>query len=116
MPFPQAPYHVHVDKVQVSGSDVSGAQFKLENVTKSTETRESSSEPDSNITINLAECGDWDLNDVIKITATYSGKTGSDTHQVVAGDNGYHDFGTIACVGAARRNRFIGGLVHRPVH
>lgn len=101
MPFPQSPYYVQVTKAQVASVDVSGVQYKLENTTKSTETLKSSSESDSNITINLAECGDWDLNDNIKITATYYGKLISDTHQVVSGDNSVHDFGTLALADAS---------------
>lgn len=101
MAFPQAPYTIRVGKVQVNSVDVSGAQFRLENTTKSTETLKSSSETDSNITINLAECGDWDINDNIKLTGYYYGKVGSSVHQVVAGDNGAHNFETIALSDAA---------------
>ena len=96
MSFPQMPYYVLVSKVQLSSVDVSGTQFRLENVTKSTETTGASTETDSNITFNLAECGDWALNDNIKITASYYGKIVSSTHQVVSGDNSEHDFGTLA--------------------
>jgi len=96
MPFPQSPYYVFVSKVQVSSVDVSGAQFRLENTTKSTEIIGASDETDSNIAFNLAECGDWDLNDNITITASYYGKIVSITHQVVSGDNSEHDFGTLA--------------------
>lgn len=95
MTFPQSPYNVHVGKVQDGGADVSGAQFKLENITKSTEKLKTSNESDSNITINVAECGDWDTGDVIKITATYGGKNGSSTHTIAVGDYGEHDFGTL---------------------
>jgi len=96
MPFPQSPYYVLVSKVQLSSVDVSGTQFRLENTTKSTEVIGASDETDSNIAFNLAECGDWDLLDSIKITATYYGKIVSSTHQVVSGDNSEHDFGTLA--------------------
>lgn len=101
MPFPQVPYYVQVTKAQVSSVDVSGVQYRLENTTKSTETLKYSSETDSNISINLAECGDWDLNDNIKITASYYGKIKSSTHQVVSGDNSEYDFGTLALGDAA---------------
>ena len=96
MPFPRSPYYVHVTKAQVSSVDVTGAQYRLENTTKSTESLGTSSETDSNITINIAECGDWDMNDNIKITASYYGKLVSSTHQVVSGDNSTYDFGTLA--------------------
>ena len=96
MPFPQTPYYVQITKVQVSSIDVSGAQFRLKNVTKGTDTLKSSSETDSNITINLSECGDWDLNDNIEIVISREGKVASATHQVVSGDNSEHDFGTLA--------------------
>lgn len=101
MPFPQSPYNIRVGKVQVDSVDVSNTQFRLENTTKSTETLKSSSETDSNIAINLAECGDWDINDNIKITGYYYSKVGSSVHQVVSGNNGSHDFGTIAMEDAA---------------
>lgn len=96
MPFPAAPYYVFVTKVQLSSADVSGTQFRLQNTTKSTEMTGASEETDSNIAFNLAEAGDWDLNDNIKITATYYGKIISSTHQVVSGDNSEHDFGMLA--------------------
>lgn len=93
---PLAPYLVSVEKVQSSGADVSGTSFLLENLTKGTSITKSSSESDSNITINLDDCGDWDLGDTIKITATYLSLEGISTHSVVEGDNGIHDFGIIA--------------------
>ncbi len=108
MPFPQSPYYVLVSKVQLSSADVSGAQFRLENTTKSTEMTGASDETDSNIAFNLAECGDWDLNDSIKITASYYGKVKSSTHQVVSGDNSEHDFGTMALADAGG-GRLVGG-------
>lgn len=111
MPFPQAPYYVLVSKVQLSSADVSGAQFRLENTTKSTEMTGASNETDSNIAFNLAEAGDWDLNDNIKITATYYGKIVSDTHQVVSGDNSEHDFGTLALGDGGGGTLVNGGLV-----
>ena len=101
MAFPQSPYNVRVGKVQVNSVDVAGAQFRLKNTTKSTETLKASDETDSNITINLAECGDWDLNDNIEIEVSYYSKVGSATHQVVSGDYGFHNFGTIALSDAA---------------
>jgi hypothetical protein len=113
MPFPQSPYYVQVTKAQVASADVSGAQYRLENTTKATEALKSSSESDSNITINLAECGDWAINDNIKITASYYGKVVSDTHQVVSGDNSTHDFGTLALADASTGGGTLvnGGLV-----
>lgn len=110
MPFPQSPYYVQVTKAQVASVDVSGAQYRLENTTKSTETLKYSSESDSNITINLSECGDWDLNDNIKISASYYGKVKSSTHQVVSGDNSEHDFGTLALADAGGGALVNGGL------
>ena len=113
MAFPQTPYYVQVSKSQVSSVDVAGVQYRLENTTKSTETLKSSSESDSNIIINLAECGDWDLNDNIKITASDYGKIASSTHQVVSGDNSEHDFGTLALADPAGGGGTLvnGGLV-----
>lgn len=108
---PQTPYYVHVTKVQDANVDVSGAQFKLKNVTKGTEAVEMSEEPDSNISINLAECGDWDLNDVIKITATHYGKITEESHQVVPEDYSDHDFGTLALQDAGGGTLVNGGLV-----
>lgn len=96
MSFPQSPYNIRVGKVQVDSVDVSGAQFRLKNTTKSTETLKTSSETDSNITINLAECGDWNINDNLELVISYNGKVATGTHQVVAADNGRHDFGTVA--------------------
>lgn len=112
MAFPRAPYYVHVTKAQVSSADVAGAQYRLENMTKSTEMTGMSNETDSNISFNLAECGDWDLNDTIKITASYYGKIVSSTHQVVSGDYSEHDFGTLALADTLGGGTLInGGLV-----
>lgn len=113
MPFPQSPYYVVVTKVQLSSVDVSGTQFRLQNTTKGTETIAVSAETDSNIIINLAECGDWDMNDSIKIIATYYGKIVSSSHQVVTGDNSEHDFGTLTLGDATAGGGTLvnGGLV-----
>lgn len=113
MAFPQAPYYVLISKVQLSSADVAGAQFRLENTTKSTEVLGASDETDSNIAFNLAELGDWDLNDNIKITASYYGKIVSSTHQVVSGDYSEHDFGTLALADASAGGGTLvnGGLV-----
>lgn len=96
MAFPQIPYYVQITKVQVNNIDVSGVQYTLENITKLTQILISSDELDSNIIINLSDCGDWDLGDNIKIIATYYGKIASGIHQVVSGDNNEYDFGTLA--------------------
>ena len=97
MPFPDNtnPYVVRVGSVTDGGSPVSGASLKLENVTNVTDTTKVSSEANSNIAINLSECGDWAIGNEIKITATYDGKIASDTHTTAAGDNGYWNVGTL---------------------
>jgi len=98
MVFPENrnPYVVRVSSVTDGGSPVSGASLKLENVTNATDTTEISSEINSNVAINLAECGDWVVGNEIKITATYSGKSGYSTHTTAIGDNGYWNAGEIA--------------------
>jgi len=98
MAFPTArdPYIVRVSAVTDGGSPVSGASIKLENLTKATDTTKVSSETNSNIAINLSECGDWTVGDEIKVTATYDGKTGSSTHTTASGDNGRWNAGSIA--------------------
>ena len=103
MPFPGSrnPYIVRVSSVTDGGSPVSGASLKLEDVTNVTDTTEVSSETNSNIAINLSECGDWAIGNEIKITATYDGKTGSNTHTTATGDNGYWSVGEIAITGDA---------------
>ena len=100
MAFPQAPYMVRVSAVTDGGSPVSGASIELENLTKATSTTKVSSETNSNIAINLSECGDWDVGNQIKVTATYNGKTGSSTHTTTSGDNGKWDVGSIAIASA----------------
>lgn len=97
MVFPenQNPYVVRVSSVTDGGSPVSGASLKLENVTNVTDITKVSNEVNSNIAINLSECGDWAIGNEIKITATYDGKTGSDTHTAATGDNGYWSAGEI---------------------
>lgn len=114
MAFPQSPYYVIVSGVQLLGADISGTQFKLENITKGTEVLSVSDETDSNIAFNLAELGDWDMDDNIRITASHYGKVASNTHQVVFGDNSEHDFGTLAlgdAVISGGRILVNGGLV-----
>ena len=96
MAFPQAPYTVRVSAVTDGGSPVSGASIELENLTKATSTTKVSGETNSNIAINLSECGDWDVGNQIKVTATYNGKTGSSTHTTASVDNGKWDVGSIA--------------------
>ena len=96
MPFPQAPYNIRVPSVVADGNPVSGVTITLHNITKSTNTAKTSSESNSNITINLAECGDWDIGDVIYVEAEYDGNImPSAPHTVVSGDNGRFDFGTL---------------------
>lgn len=107
MPFPQPPYNVRVGKVQFNSGDISGARFRLKNTTKDTDIVKTSSETDSNITINIAECGDWDLNDNLELVVSHNGKVYTGTHQAVAADNGRHDFGTVALL------ENVGGLVTR---
>ena len=111
MPFPTGsnPYTIRVSNAQVDGADISGTQFKLINLTKNTEVLAMSNEADSNISIDLSNCGDWDLGDNIKIMASYYSKIGSSTHQVVSGDNGYHDFGTISLSDVITRNPSMSG-------
>ena len=98
MAFPtnRAPYIVRVSAVTDGGSPVSGASIKLENLTKATSTTKVSNETNSNIAINLSECGDWSVGDQIKVTATYNGKTGSSTHTTSSNDVGRWDVGSIA--------------------
>ena len=114
MAFPQAPYTVRVSAVTDGGSPVSGASIELENLTKATSTTKVSNETNSNIAINLSECGDWDVGNQIKVTATYNGKTGSSTHTTTSGDNGKWDAGSIAIAsaGAAHGLRIIS--IHTP--
>lgn len=95
MAFPQAPYYISVNKAQINSIDIVGVQYRLENLTKVTEVLRASVEVDSNITINIAECGDWNINDDMKITASYYGKLVTSTHQITAGDNNMHDFGIL---------------------
>ena len=95
MAFPQPPYLVRVQKVVQSGIDISGASIKLENITKATDTTEISNESDSNITINLADLGDWDVGDSLKVTATYDGNSAASTHTVAAGDGGAWNVGSL---------------------
>lgn len=95
-PMDRDPYNVRVSAVTDGGSPVSGASIKLENLTKATDTTKVSSETNSNITINLSECGDWDVGDQIQVTTTYAGKTGSSAHTTASGDYGRYDFGSIA--------------------
>ena len=108
-PIDRDPYIVFVSAVTDGGSPVSGTQFKLTNLTKNTYTLAMSNEADSNISINLSNCGDWDIGDNIKIMASYYGKIGSSTHQVTSSDNGYHDFGTITLSDAS-----ISGIMRNP--
>lgn len=77
------------------------ASLKLENVTNVTDTTKVSSETNSNVAINLSDCGDWAIGNSIKVTVTYDGKTGSDTHTTATGDNGYWNVGEIAITGDA---------------
>lgn len=96
MPFPQVPYNVRVSSVVSDGNPVSGVTITLYNITKSTNTAKTSSESNSNITINLAECGDWDVGDVIYVKASYDGNIiPSSPHTTASGDNGKFDFGSL---------------------
>lgn len=102
MAFPIAhdPYIVRVSAVTDSGSPVSGASIKLENLSKGTNTTKVSSETNSNVSINLSECGEWVIGNQIKVTATYGGKTGASTHTTASGDNGRWDADSIAIASA----------------
>lgn len=69
---PIAPYIITVSGVTLSGvGDVTGTQFTFDNVTKSTQFIISSSESDSNISVNLASIGDWDDGDTVTVQADY---------------------------------------------
>jgi len=116
MAFPTArdPYIVRVSAVTDGGSPVSGASIKLENLTKATSTTKVSSETNSNIAINLSECGDWTVGDQIKVTATYDGKTGSSTHTTSSGDNGRWDVGSIAIASSGEANGLRIVSTHTP--
>lgn len=116
MAFPtdRDPYNIRVSAVTDGGSPVSGASIKLENLTKATDTTKVSSETNSNITIHLAECGDWDVGDQIKVTATYGGKTGSSTHTTASGDNGRWDAGSIAVSSAGAATGLRLATTHTP--
>lgn len=99
MAFPTArdPYNIRVTSVTVDGSPVSGAVITLYNSTKSTNTAKTSNETNSNITINLSECGDWTVGDIICVKASYGGDVASSSnHTTATGDNGRFEFGTIA--------------------
>lgn len=78
MPPPNNPYLIHVTVVNASsGSPVSGAQFTLKNTTKSTQaTQVTSNESNSNIALNMADCGDgdWTTGDNVELDVTYGGE------------------------------------------
>lgn len=94
---PISPYHIFVTAVHNSGgSAVSGAQFTLKNTTKSTQTIATSSESDSNIVLNVADCGEWDTGDDIELEVSFGteNKTESTTINTVTHPMG-REFGLI---------------------
>ena len=109
MAFPadRNPYNIRVTSVTVSGSPVSGAAITLYNDTKSTSTVKTSNETNSNISINLSECGDWTVGDIIHVKAAYGGNEKvSGNHTTASGDNGKFEFGTLA-IGAFPFNPYV---------
>ena len=80
---PISPYHIFVTAVHNSGgSAVSGAQFTLKNTTKSTQTIATSSESDSNIVLNVADCGAWDNGDGIELEVSFGTENKTETTTV----------------------------------
>lgn len=99
MAFPshRNPYNVRIEAVTVDGSPVSGAVITLYNNTQGTSTERTSTETDSNITINLSDCGDWVIGDVIHVKAVYGGNVKvSGNHETANPDYGKYEFGTLA--------------------
>lgn len=74
-PMPRAPYIIHVTAVNDSGgAPVSGAEFTLKNTTEGTQVVKTSNESNSNIAINVADCGDWTTGDNLELDVTYAGE------------------------------------------
>ena len=101
---PAAPidtYNVFVTAVTVDGTPASGATITLYNLTKGTDIARVSSESNSNIAFSLADLGDWDLGDTIRVKAAHSGHDQTSDHPLESADLGKFDFGIIAITAGA---------------